>query len=96
MVARGTAISCLGGRAKELAFKETCTPEMNTEATSELRLQDNEGIETSPPTPCKERAWAACLCRTPHPPHRPERPGRLQAGMAARMDRTVQSVDASE
>lgn len=43
----------LFGRAKELAFQETCTSEMNTEATSKLSLQDNEGTETSPPHPAR-------------------------------------------
>ena len=39
-------------------------PDVNTEATSRLRLQDNEGLEMSPPTPCTERAQAMCLRRT--------------------------------
>lgn len=96
MVARGRAISCLGGRAKELAFQETCTSETNTEATSKLSLQDNEGIETSPLHPARNVPGLRVCAEPPPAPTRPERPGRLQARMAACMDRTVQSVDGSE
>ena len=64
MVARGRAISCSGRSTKDLAVQETCIPDVNTEATSRLRLQDNEGLEMSPPTPYMECAQAVCLCRT--------------------------------
>lgn len=96
MVARGRAISCLGVRAKELAFQETCTPEMNTEATSELRLQDNEGIETSPPDALQGTCLGCVFVQnTPPPPTSPKRPGGPRPGRK-HMWTGRWSVDASE